>query len=247
MSDHALAELLERAREADSVELRLTLPELEHRRALALLGTDPLAAQVRQVYFFDTPDLALERSGIVVRARGIPQCAHDSDVMLRPAVPDELTAELRRSPSFVVEVDAMPGGHVCSVAMRSTLGRRDVREFVNRRRPLRKLLSKEQRDFLSDHAPAGVELDDLAVLGPILVLELEFFPPGSGRRLAAAVWLYPDGSRALEISTRCTPDEAFQVAAETRAFLADRGIEATGEQRARTREALEFLSGRVHQ
>ena len=35
------------------------------------------------------------------------------------------------------------------------------------------------------------------------------------------MWLYPDGSRVLELSTRCATNEAFQVAAESRAFLAE--------------------------
>jgi hypothetical protein len=36
--------------------------------------------------------------------------------------------------------------------------------------PLRKLFSKEQRSFFADHAPEGVELDDLRILGPVFVL-----------------------------------------------------------------------------
>jgi hypothetical protein len=54
--------------------------------------------------------------------------------------------------------------------------------------------------------------------------------------------LYPDGSRILELSTKCAPNEAFQVAAETRAFLASRGIDLSSEQQTKTRSALEFFS-----
>ena len=39
--------------------------------------------------------------------------------------------------------------------------------------------------------------------------------------MVAELWLYPDGSRILELSTKCPPAEAFQVAAEARAYLAD--------------------------
>ena len=56
---------------ADSVELKLTVPESNQRSAVASLGLDPLDAQIRQVFFFDTPDLALNRSGVVVRARRV--------------------------------------------------------------------------------------------------------------------------------------------------------------------------------
>ena len=56
------------------------------------------------------------------------------------------------------------------------------------------------------------------------------------------LWLYPDGSRILELSTKCAPSETFQVAVETRAFLSERGITPTGGQQTKTRKALEFFS-----
>jgi hypothetical protein len=59
------------------------------------------------------------------------------------------------------------------------------------------------------------------------------------------MWLCPDNSRILELSTKCAPSEAFQVAAESRAFLADRGVDLGGEQETKTRKALEFFSERL--
>ena len=56
---------------ADSIELKLTVPETSYRSAAAALGLDPLEAQIRQVFFFDTPDLALNEAGVVARARRI--------------------------------------------------------------------------------------------------------------------------------------------------------------------------------
>ena len=47
------------------------------------------------------------------------------------------------------------------------------------------------------------------------------------------MWLYPDGSRILELSTKCAPAEAFQVAAETRAFLPRRASISTPSSRRR--------------
>ncbi len=57
--------------------------------------------------------------------------------------------------------------------------------------------------------------------------------------------LYPDNSRILELSTKCAPSEAFQVAAETRAFLAGRGVDLGGEQETKTRKALEFFAAHL--
>ena len=200
--------------------------------------------QIRQVFFFDTPELTLYEHGVVARARRVQKKGDDSVVKLRPVVPSELPGRVRRLPEFGVEVDAMPGGYVCSGSMKG-VPKPDVRETIMGKRRISKLFSKAQRAFYSEHAPAGIELDDLSVLGPIFVLKLKFSPKAFDRRLVAEMWLYPDGSRILELSTKCPPAEAFQVAAETRAFLAGRGVDLGGEQETKTRKALEFFSDRL--
>jgi hypothetical protein len=243
-SDEDLIHLLALIKDSDSIELKLTVPEADHRSAVAALEMDPLDAQIRQVFFFDTPELALSKHGVVVRARRVQQKGDDSVVKLRPVVPSELPAGVRRSPAFGVEVDAMPDGFVCSGSMKGTPGA-DVRASVAGERPLRKLFSKEQQAFYAEHAPEGIALDDLSVLGPIFVLKLKFSPKDFDRKLVAEMWLYPDNSRILELSTKCAPPEAFQVAAETRAFLAQRGIDLGGEQETKTKKALEFFSERL--
>jgi hypothetical protein len=245
LSDAQLGELLELIRTSDSVELKVTVPESTQRSAIAALGLDPLGAQIRQVFFFDTPQLALNRAGVVVRARRIQGKPSDTVVKLRPVVPEKLPKALRRSPDFGIEVDAMPGGFVCSGTHKRILAGDPVMEVVAGDRPLRKLFSKEQRAFYAEHAPEGVGLDDLAVLGPIFVLKLKFSPRGYDRRLVVELWLYPDDSRILELSTKCAPAETFDVVVATRTFLAERGIDLTGEQETKTRRALEFFSARL--
>ena len=95
------------------------------------------------------------------------------------------------------------------------------------------------------HAPDGIELDDLAVLGPIFVLKLKWKPDGFARKMVAEMWLYPDGARIFELSTKCLPAEAFQVAAEARVYLSERGIDLSGEQQTKTRTALEFFAAEL--
>ena len=56
---------------ANSVELKVTVPVAAHRATIQGLPLDPVEAQPRQVFFFDTPDLALYNAGVVVRARRI--------------------------------------------------------------------------------------------------------------------------------------------------------------------------------
>ena len=240
-----LAELLSLLKGADSVELKLTVPDQERRSAVQALEMDPLQAQIRQVWFLDTPDLVLDRHGVVVRVRRIQGKPHDSVVKLRPVVPEQMPKQLRRLPDFGIEVDAMPGGHVCSASLKGVLRDDDVLAAVAGRRSTRKLFGKEQRAFFATHAPEGVGLDDLTYLGPINVLKLKWQASGFDRRLVAELWLYPDGSRILELSTKCRPSEAFEVAAEARVFLDSRGIDLEGEQQTKTRTALQFFSSEL--
>ena len=239
-----LVELLALIKGSDSVELKLSVPEADQRSTVAALGMDPLTAQIRQIVFLDTPDLALDRHGVVVRARRIQGKGDDSVVKLRPVDPAEVPAKWRKSPGFRVEVDALPGGFVCSGTMKGTLPAGTVMRSLAGRVPRRKLFSKEQRAFFAAHAPDSLALDDLTVLGPIYVLKLRYTPAELGRKLVAEMWFYPDGSRVLELSTRCRTTEAFEVAAETRAYLAQHGVEVSGEQQMKTRKALEqFAAG----
>jgi hypothetical protein len=243
LSDEQLGELLGLVEGADSVELKLTVPESDHHAAGGVLGLDPLDAQIRQVYFFDTPDLSLSRAGVVARARRVQGKGDDAVVKLRPVVPDQLPKKLRKTRGFGVEVDAMPGGFVCSGSMKSP-ARADVRETVTGARSLRKLFSKEQQAFFSEYAGDGIELDDLSILGPIFVLKLKFRPEELQRRLAPRCgciritrgsWSCPRSARRRSHSSppRCA------------AFLSDRGVDLSGEQETKTRKALEFFSKRL--
>ena len=126
------------------------------------------------------------------RARGTTQGK------LRPVVPDQLPKQLHKTEGFGVEVDAMPGGFVCSASMKSQ-AHADVRATVAEGRPLHKPFSKEQRAFFAEYAPERIELADLTVLGPILVLKLKFTPEELRRRLVAELWLYPDNSGILSV------------------------------------------------
>lgn len=237
-----LEELLRLVGDADSVELKLTVPDEDRRSAVAALGIDALDARIRQVFFFDTPDLALDRAGVVVRARRTQGAPDDNVVKLRPVVPAQLPEELRARPEFVVEVDAMPGAFVCSGSFKGE-AKASVAEVAAGKQRIRKLFSKPQRAFFAEHAPDGVELDDLAVLGPVHAFKLKLTPKGLKHRLAVELWLYPDGAQILELSTKCAPGDWFKVATESRDFLAGAGLDLTAEQSTKTRTALEYFSG----
>ncbi len=245
LTDEQLTDFMGLLRGSDSVELKLTVPAAQQRDAIRGLGLDALDAQIRQVVFFDTPDLALDKAGVVVRARRIQGRMGDSVIKLRPLDPDRVDDDLRGLSGFGVEVDAIPGGFVCSGRLKAEADSGAIRRVLVGERALRKLYSKEQRALFKEHAPSGIELDDLSVLGPIFVLKLKWQPREFARKLVAEMWLYPDGARIFELSTKCLPGEAFQVAAEARVYLAGNGIDLSGEQQTKTRTALEFFSSEL--
>ena len=229
---------------ADSVELKLTVPDGDQRSAVRSLEMDPLEAEIRQVFFFDTPDLALNQHGVIVRARRTPK-GDDSVVKLRPVVPSEIPADLRALKGFGVEVDAMPGGFVCSGRLRAKMRAGKVKEAMAGDRTIRSLFDKKQRAFFADSAPAGISIDELSILGPIMVMKLKFSPTGYDGGMVAELWLYPDGSRILELSTKAETSDAFEVAARTRQYLQQRGVDLTGEQQTKTKSALEFFASEL--
>jgi hypothetical protein len=242
LSAEEAAKLLKLATKAKSIELKVSMPLVSQRAAYQALGFDAAEAQPRTAYFFDTPDLALNRAGMAVRARRIQGGTADTVVKIRPVDPARLDKKLRALEEFKIEVDAMPGGFVCSASFKGVCDSQAVLDVEAGATPLRKLFSKEQRAFYDAHAPAGLTMDKLVVLGPTLLLKVRHDPKDFDRRLVLELWLYPDGSRTMEISTKCLPEEAFQVAAEFKAYLAGKGIALGKDQSAKTRTTLEFYS-----
>jgi hypothetical protein len=179
-----------------------------------------LDAQIRQVFFFDTPDLSLSRAGVAVRARRV-QGKGDDAVKLRPVLPDQLRRSCEGPEAVASRSTRFPDGYVCSASMKST-AHADVRETLLEGRPLRKVFSKEQQAFFAECAPDGIRLDDLSVLAPIFVLKLKFTPENLQRRLVAEMWLYPDSTRILELPTKCAPAESFLAAARCEFFSRSR-------------------------
>jgi hypothetical protein len=236
------AELLDLIKGSKSVELKLTIPQQSTRAAVQALGLDPLDGQIRLVTFFDTPDLALNKAGVVARCRRIQGKGADSVVKLRPVVPRDLPAKLRALEAFGIEVDAMPGGFVCSASFKGVADPVKTKQVSIGQAAISKAFNKDQRAFYKVHAPEGLGLDDLSVLGPIFVVKVRFVPPELAHKLVAELWLYPDGSRIFELSTKCAPRDLLDVFTNVRDYLIERGIDRHGEQQTKTKRALEFFA-----
>jgi len=245
LSGEDVVKILKLGRGANSIEVKLSVPLTGHRAAIKSIGLDPVEAQPRQAFFFDTPDLALNKAGVVVRARRIQGGNADTVIKLRPVDPSTIDPDLRRSAAFKVEVDVMPGGFVCSASFKGVCSGQEVLDVTAAKMPLRKLFSKEQRAFYDAHAPAGITMDKLVILGPTFLLKSKHQPKDFDRPITIEMWLYPDGSRILEVSTKCDPKEIFEMSTEFKSYLAGRGIVLGADQSAKTKASLQFFSAQL--
>jgi len=234
-------------KDVGSVEIKLVAPMHIHRATISKLGVDPIETEVRQVYFFDTPNLDLNKAGVVVRARRMQGGAGDTVVKLRPVDPAAIDRELRRSASFKTEIDVVPGGFVCSGSFKGNCTAQEAKDAVGGKMPLDSLFSKEQRAFYKAHAPKGIALRSLETYGPTFVLKARKWIKQLDRRLVVEMWLFPDGSRNLEISMKCEPSKAFQVAQEAKEYFKAIGIELSANQQTKTRAAMQFFQPEVRQ
>ena len=67
-------------------------------------------------------------------------------------------------------------------------------------------------------------------------------PAGLDRKLAVELWLYPDGSRIAELSTKCAPADWLETTTQSRDLMKAAGVSLSGEQATKTRVALEYFA-----
>ncbi len=227
--------------DADSVELKMSVPDADRRSAIAALGFDPLVADVVQIWFFDTVDLDLNASGVIARVRRT-KARDDSTVKLRPVIPNDLPGKLRARSGFGVEIDAMPGGFVCSGRLKEKLKPGTVRKAMLGGKPPTQAVQQAAARVLRAARPARPDSRRPGAARADHGAQAEVPPAGFDRAMVAELWMYPDGSRILELSTKCEPAEAFIVAAAGREFLLEHGIVMTGVQQTKTKTALEHFA-----
>jgi len=244
LSDADIGKVLELLKGSTSIELKLMV-ENSPGEILARLGFDPVEAEPRQVFFFDTPDLALNKAGVIVRARRSAGGRADTVVKLRPIDPQSISADLRRDPALKIEVDLMPGSYVCSASFKGRCPSDQVLKVCDGGLSLKSILTKTQRAIYAAYAPNGIAMTSLVPLGPTFLLRIRKQPVEFDRLISLELWLYPDGSRVLEISTAGLPEEGFQLAAHFKSYLAACGIPTEAATATKTAKALQYFAERL--
>ena len=194
------------------------------------------------MYFFDNQELALFDGGVVLRARVTRDAADDSTVKLRPVVPADIDRRWRETDGFEIELDMVGDTPVCSAKLEAKQRRDEIDNVAAGDRALRTLFSEDQERLIGDYAPIGISWHELSVLGPVDVRKWELEPAGFPHEVTVEEWVLPDESDLVELSIKVPPDEAVDAGMAFRALLADRGLDPSGDQQAKTRTVLQFFT-----
>jgi hypothetical protein len=227
-----------------NVEFKITVRANQEELVRAELRRAEIEPQLRRAYFFDTRELELFDAGVVLRARVTRNGADDSTVKLRPVVPAAIDPRWSETDGFEIELDVVGDKPVCSAKLGAEQRRDEIDEVAAGRRPLGKLFSVDQERLFGDFAPHGIGLHELSVLGPVDVRKWELAPARFPHEVTVEEWVLPDQSDLIEVSIKVPTVAAAGAGKAFRALLAERGLDADGEQQAKARRVLEFFTAR---
>jgi len=226
---------------SDKVEIKITVKKDDEDRAYEALDIKNRHAVRREIYFFDTPELSLNKAGLVLRARAVEDDDHDSVVKIRPVDPDKVDEKWRDEDGFKIEADAVGDKVIKSASFKDKQKKNAIEKVAKGEDPISELFSKKQKAFLAEFYDGPVGLDDLTVLGPVKALRADVERAGMAYELTAEYWTLPDDSHLLEVSIKCPPDEAVVARQVFEAFLGGHGLDPNGAQATKTGLALNGL------
>lgn len=231
--------------DVDGVEIKVTIRPDQELRAERAMELNEDTAEIRIVYFYDTPQLDLFDAGITLRARLVKGDDDDSTVKFRPVKPAKLPGEWRQLEGFKLEADCVGTRVVCSASLTSLQKRDEIDEVAKGKRPIEKLFSQDQERFLGEFSKRLVDFAKLRVLGPIRVLRWKLRQEGFPHQLTLEEWRLPDGDDLVEVSIKVPPKEAARAQKDFDKHLRELGLDPEGAQQTKTRTALRYFAN-VH-
>lgn len=229
------------------VEFKLTVLSEEEDTVQGLLRRERGQPQRREVYFYDTKDLALFGEDLVLRARVTQGDDDDSTVKLRPVDLADGQASWRQIDGIRIELDVVGGTQVRSAKLDGEPDRGEIEEVAAKQRPVASLFSGKQEQLIADHAPDGISLHELEVLGPVDARKWDLDnPEGFPYTLSVEEWSLPDATRFIELSFKVSADEANDAQMAFRAFLTGLELDVAGDQMAKTPRVLKYFADRLN-
>ena len=226
----------------EGIEIKVTVRPSEELRSLRALELDEDSAEVRIIYFYDTVELDLYDSGVVLRARLVKGDDDDSTVKIRLVEPGKISPSWSGVAGFKIEADSVGSRLVCSASLTLRQKRDEIDEVARGKRPISKLFSRDQVRLLSEFSPQPVDFEKLRPLGPIRVLSWKTEHQGFRYKLASEEWRLPDGEDLVEVSIKVAPPEAEQARRAFESHLRELGLDPAGAQQTKTRTALRYFA-----
>jgi len=230
---------------AEAIEIKATIPQHQIRGALARFGLTAKNDEQRYIYFFDTPDLVLLGAGIVARARRVVGDAHDSTVKFRPVDPLKVGPRWRKYRDFKIEVDASEATLVKAASFSMPVAKGLIKRVAQGEMPIAAVFTDAQEKFLRTMARRAIDLNSLAVLGPLMAQRWQIEDPACPWPITAELWRREDGQRLVEVSIKAPAVQAAVAIGAFMALLAEVGVERDRAQQTKTRWALEHYAAKL--
>jgi hypothetical protein len=213
----------------EQVEVKFEAQGNTSDQVLMQLTSGKEAKEKRDIYFYDTPRLALAQHHIILRSRKttLGDDPDDSTVKLRGDIANNVSddwlhlegAESKREFDMVVDKPKVPSISI-TVAQHSG----EIDDVKNGKRSVEKLFSRDQERFLRKYADGTLDWENLKPMGPVKAEIWKLRQPnGFDLNLTIERWNV-DGKLFFEISTRTNPKEADRIATHLKDFLESKGI-----------------------
>jgi hypothetical protein len=226
----------------DAVEIKVTVRPDQELRAERTMQVNEDTAEVRLIYYYDTPDLDLFEAGVALRARLVKGDADNSTVKFRPAEKARISEDWKHLEGFKLEADCVGDRTICSASLTCIQRRDEITDVADGKRAIGKLFSKDQERFLNEFSKCPVDFGKLCVMGPIRALRWKLKHKDFAHELTVEEWRLPDGDDLVEVSIKVPPDEAPQAAEEFAKHLRELGLDPRGTPETKTRTAMEYFA-----
>ena len=226
----------------DAVEIKVTIRPDQELRAERAMEVNEDTAEVRVLYFYDTPDHHLFNAGVALRARLVKGDADDSTVKFRPVEAARISRDWEQLEGFKLEADCVGDRVVCSASLSALQQRGEIDDVTKGKRSIDKLFSKDQERFLNEFYKGPVDFGRLRVMGPIRVLRWKLRHKNFPHELTLEEWRLPNGEDLVEVSIKVPPKKAPQAQKEFDKHLREFGLDPKGDQQTKTRTALEYFA-----
>jgi hypothetical protein len=233
---------------APRVEVKMMLAEVE--AGPARLGVEAGEVELRDVTFYDTADLQLERAGTILRTRRVKGGGDDDDstVKLRPMTAASVAPAFLEEKGFKCELDknvGAPAVSSCSLTEEREAG--VIASVARGAEPITTLFTSDQESYLEMHQERFPAIwPRLRPLGPIAAEVWKAAPSEfDGAKVTVERWDVPGGARSLEVSVKVSQADAAAFEQKLVAWVAGRGLHAATVQESKTRAALEALAAQL--